>query len=122
MSETLKTNKRKKMEFKMSVISAIIGIMLGLVVAQACSSSQFGVDNPDSVKTGQCAGVCTAIAGAHCWTSRGVEQILGPAVEAATCFDKCMANSELSIKLQMDCIMNADACEALDQCLTVAYK
>jgi hypothetical protein len=110
------------MEFNMSIISAIIGIMLGLVVAQACSSNQFSVDNPDSVKTGQCAGVCTAIAGAHCWTSRGVEQILGPAVEAATCFERCMANSELSIKLQMGCIMNADACEALDQCLTVAYN
>lgn len=102
------------------ILGVVVGAILGLVIAQACASIQDQEILPDI--DGQCATVCTAIASANCWDSRGVEQILGPAVEAATCFKRCMANSNLSIKLQMDCIMNADACEALDQCLTVAYK
>lgn len=103
------------------IIGVIIGALLGLAIAQACSTTQTPpAQSEDSVK--QCATICTAIAAAHCWDSRVVEHLLGPAVEAFNCYEKCQAKAQFAIGIDFECLKTATVCEALDECIDTGYK
>lgn len=102
------------------ILGVVVGAILGLVIAQACASIQDQEILPDI--DGQCATVCTAIASANCWDSRGVEQLLGPAVEIVNCYDRCQSKSQFGLAIDFDCLKTADACTALDRCIKSGYK
>jgi hypothetical protein len=113
-------------KFKTQIIGVVIGALLGLAIAQACATTE----QPGSMTTnmeqtdvaGKCAVICTAIASAHCWDSRGVEQLLGPAVEAFNCYDQCKAKSKFAVAIDFECLETADVCTAIDKCIEAGYK
>jgi hypothetical protein len=113
-------------KFKTQIIGVVIGALLGLAIAQACATTE----QPGSMTTnmdqtdvsGKCAVICTAIASAHCWDSRGVDQLLGPSVEAFNCYGQCKAKAKLAIAIDFECLETADACTAIDKCIEAGYK
>jgi hypothetical protein len=108
-------------KFRTQIIGVIIGALLGLAIAQACATTQTQpAQSEDSVK--QCAIICTAIAAAHCWDSRDVEQLLGPEVEAFNCYEQCQAKAKLAVAIDFECLETADACTAIDKCIEAGYK
>ena len=114
------------MKFKTQIIGVVIGALLGLAIAQACATTeQPGSLNTNMEQTdvdGKCAVICTAIAAEHCWDSRGVEHLLGPAVEAFNCYEQCQAKAKFAVAIDFECLTTADVCTAIDKCIEVGYK
>ena len=114
------------MKFKTQIIGVVIGALLGLAIAQACATTeQPGSLNTNMEQTdvdGKCAVICTAIAAEHCWDSRGVEHLLGPAVEAFNCYEQCQAKAKFAVAIDFECLKTADVCTAIDKCIDAGYK
>jgi hypothetical protein len=113
-------------KFKTQIIGVVIGALLGLAIAQACATTEHTVPMTTNMEqtdvAGKCAVICTAIASAHCWDSRGVEQLLGPAVEAFNCYGQCKEKAKFAVAIDFECLETADVCTAIDKCIEAGYK